>query len=197
MNELEILLINSIKDQMVADVPVGAFLSGGIDSSLITTIMQQNSSKPVKTFSIGFEDDNYNEAKYANEISKFLQTDHNEFYVHAKDALNIIPKLPEIYDEPFADSSQIPTYLLSHLAQKQVKVVLTGDGGDELFGGYNRHFWVKYIWNRIRFLPSFIRKLSSNMIDRTSINKWDKIFNLLMYINPTKFNISQPGKKSS
>jgi asparagine synthase (glutamine-hydrolysing) len=142
---------------MMSDVPIGAFLSGGYDSSLIAALMQTESSKPIKTFSMGFANRAYNEAPFAKKVSKHLKTDHTELYVTSEDALKVIPNLPYIYDEPFSDSSQIPTFLISKLANQKVKVILSGDGGDELFGGYTRYTHGYGIWQKINKLPLEVR----------------------------------------
>ena len=159
---------------MVADVPVGAFLSGGIDSTTVSAIMQNNSKKKIKTFSIGFEESSYDEAHFAKKIAKKLQTDHHELYLTSKEAQKFIPDIPKYFDEPFADSSQIPTYLISKMASKSVKVALSGDGGDELFMGYNRY----QIANNLNFilnLPIFLKDLLLQIIKLGSTNQWNII----------------------
>lgn len=159
-DELERLLKASIKDQMIADVPLGAFLSAGIDSSTIVSLMQSLSDRPVQSFTIGFEDKEYNEADAAMQIAKHLGTKHTELYVTREDALNVIPEIPRIFGEPFADSSQIPTYLVSKLTKEHVTVSLSGDAGDELFGGYTSYAGVERIWNKISGFPQWVRTSS-------------------------------------
>jgi asparagine synthase (glutamine-hydrolysing) len=154
-NCLEEKLSVAINDQMLADVPLGAFLSGGTDSTVITALMQENSHTPVKTFTVGFNEEQYNEANHAKGVAKHLGTDHTEIYVTEQDALNVIPSLARMYDEPFADSSQIPTFLISKEAKKIVTVALSGDGGDELFGGYTRYFRAERFVHKFRGIPKF------------------------------------------
>ena len=176
---LDSLLRQAVGRQMISDVPLGAFLSGGIDSSTIVALMQCQSSRPVRTFSIGFSESDYDEARYAKLVAAQLGTDHTELYLSADEALNVIPRLPEIYDEPFGDSSQIPTHLVAALARKHVTVALSGDGGDELFGGYNRYFWGRSIWNRIGTVPQGVRHGIGRMMTALSPASWDRIGRLL------------------
>lgn len=161
LNALDDALGQAVQGQSVADVPVGAFLSGGIDSSTIVALARKHSSKPVRTFSIGFEEADYDEAKCAKVIAAHFGTIHHELYVSARDARNVISLLPHMYDEPFGDSSQIPTYLVSRFARNEVTVAITGDGGDELFGGYNRHTVAPAIWQRACRVPQPLRSLAA------------------------------------
>lgn len=160
VDALERQLMQSVGSQMLADVPLGAFLSGGIDSSTIVALMQQQSSKPVRTFTIGFEEAGYNEAEHARAVSRHLGTEHTELYVRPEDALAVVPRLPHIYCEPFADSSQIPTFLVSQLAKQHVTVALSGDAGDELFAGYKPYQFSPRLWQRISTLPLPLRRLA-------------------------------------
>lgn len=168
-------LTNATKVQSRSDVPLGAFLSGGIDSSTIVSILQEHSIKPIKTFTIGFENEEYDEAKTAAKIAKALGTDHTEHYVNAKETFEVIPKIASLYDEPFADSSQIPTYIVSKLASTKVSVSLSGDAGDELFGGYNRYFIAPKIYNHLRFFPYLVRLSLGKTLDFIPANLWKLI----------------------
>jgi len=165
VEELHEKLAEAVSLQMTADVPVGAFLSGGIDSSLIVALMQRASQRSVRTFSIGFAEQDYDESPFARRIAAHLGTEHTELMVSARDALAVIPKLPEIYDEPFADSSQIPTYLVSSLARQSVTVSLSGDGGDELFGGYQHYTTALEYWRRVQRVPAAMRAVVRNVVE--------------------------------
>jgi asparagine synthase (glutamine-hydrolysing) len=177
--ELERVLAKAISDQSVADVPVGTFLSGGIDSSTIVALYQKYSNVPVRTFTIGFEEAGFNEAEDAKAVAKHLGTVHSERYVTVNETRDVIPLLPSMYDEPFADSSQIPTYLVSRFAREQVTVALTGDGGDELFAGYNRHFSAPQLWHQLRKLPKPLRSAIGSPLSRLPSQFWASAADLL------------------
>ena len=175
VNELETLLMDAVGQQMVADVPLGAFLSGGIDSSTIVSLMQHQSSRPVKTFTIGFHEHGYDEAQHAEAVAKHLGTEHTELYVSAEQALDVVSSLPQLYDEPFGDSSQIPTFLVSQLARQHVTVSLSGDAGDELFCGYNRYQLTDKLWRKLSLVPQPLRRLAAKAITSVSPNAWERL----------------------
>ena len=177
--ELEGVLSKAVLRRMLSDVPLGAFLSGGIDSSTVVALMQAHSSRPVRTFSIGFHEARYNEAGYARIIANHLGTDHTELYVTPADLLDVVPSIPRLWDEPFGDSSQIPTYILSKLTREHVTVSLSGDGGDELFSGYQRYFWMKR-WKGVTVIPRPLRGLAANMLKRLP----DRFFDLFGSVGP-------------
>ncbi len=195
VNSLDNLLNNAVNQQMASDVPLGSFLSGGIDSSLITSIMQAQSSSPIKTFTMGFNEENYNEADHAKEVASYLGTDHTETIISPDDAINIIPDLPKIYDEPFADASQIPTFLVSAITGEQVTVALSGDAGDELFGGYNRYFWTQRLWNKASMLPLIFRDIISKGLQSLSPMSWDNIYKAISRLLPPNLQLALPGDK--
>lgn len=179
IESLDALLRHGIGGQMVADVPLGAFLSGGVDSSTVVALMQAQASRPVRTFSIGFAESDYDEARHARAVAAHLGTDHTELLLTPADALGVIPRLPEMYDEPFGDSSQIPTHLVAALARQHVTVSLSGDGGDELFGGYNRYVWGRLLWQRTGHLPRGLRLLASRLITALGPRQWDSLGSIL------------------
>ena len=193
--KLNDLLHEVITEQMYSDVNLGALLSGGIDSSLIVSIMQSINPGLTKTFSVGFIDKNYDESSFSRDIASHLKTNHNEIILHPEDALGVIPKLASVYDEPFGDSSQIPTALICNVARKHVKVVLTGDAGDEIFSGYNRYIWVNKIWSNFEKLPISIRRLVGKSLSNLSVNKLEKFFYVLKKIPYFDFTLSNPGEK--
>jgi len=194
VEELEVLLCESIKSRMLADVPLGAFLSGGIDSSLVVALMQKQSSQPVRTFSIGFEDTGYDEAPFAKEVANHIGTDHTELYVTPRQAQEVIPRLATIYDEPFSDSSQIPTYLVSELTKKHVTVALSGDGGDELFSGYSRYRLADMAWNRIRNLPRFLKFPFQHLIGAIPEQALNLLYKPFAPFMPKSLRLRNPGK---
>ena len=175
VDELEVLLKDSVRQQMMADVPLGAFLSGGIDSSTVVALMQAQSSRPVKTFTIGFNEKGYNEAVHAKAVAQYLGTEHTELYVTPEQAMAVIPRLPTLYDEPFSDSSQIPTFLVSELAKQHVAVSLSGDAGDELFCGYNRYQMTSKLWNKLSMLPVPLRSMLAKGINTISPQAWNNL----------------------
>jgi len=184
-NELERLLGEAVKLRLEADVPLGAFLSGGIDSSTIVALMQRQAGDRVRTFTVGFEEAPYNEARDAKRVARHFGTDHTELYVSSAEAMAVIPRLPTLYDEPFADSSQIPTFLISSLARQHVTVSLSGDGGDELLAGYNRYLLTSQLSRRLLRSPAPVRKLVARGLEALAPLTWDRIFAALGRVAPS------------
>ncbi len=210
IEETEKILQKSFELRMVADVPVGVFLSGGYDSSCVTALLQKGSTEKLKTFTIGSADEKLNEAQYAKEIAARLGTDHTEYYCTAKEALDIIPDLPFYYDEPFADSSAIPTILVSRMAREKVTVALSADAGDEIFAGYNRYDYISRYGNKLQSIPAPLRKLAAAAMEKVSSesipyfnkkmafhSRYDKLKNLLNDPSPSELlkNLSQVFNK--
>ena len=193
--QLNVLLSDAVRIRMISDVPLGVFLSGGIDSSLIAALMQHQSTAPVKTFTIGFEEEAFNEADYARDIAARLGTEHTEVFVSPQDALDVIPSLASIYDEPFADSSQIPTVLVSQIARRDVTVALSGDGGDELFCGYNRYLWWRQIWSVVGPMPAVIRGLVGRGMTGISTDRWNSLLAPMSRFLPGGLRYSAPGER--
>ena len=191
VEQLESLLGDAVKRRMIADVPLGAFLSGGVDSSAVVALMQAQSASPVRTYSIGFRERDHDESRYASEIAGHLGTDHTEYHAEPEHALEVIPSLPEMFDEPFADSSQIPTHLVSRLTRSHVTVALSGDGGDELFAGYNRYVWGESVHRRLGWLPPAMRRGLAGLMTLPSPAVWDRMAGLL----PRRIRLPQTGDK--
>jgi asparagine synthase (glutamine-hydrolysing) len=192
---LEELLTQSVKQRMIADVPLGAFLSGGIDSSLIVALMQSQSSRPVRTFTIGFHEKDHNEAHFAKDVARHLKTDHTELYVTGQDALDVIPSLPDLYDEPFGDYSQIPTFLVCKMARQHVTVALSGDAGDELFGGYERYFVGRSLWSKFAWMPGMMRKALAGGMTMLPAGFWNGLGAAARPILPERFKQIPFGDK--
>ncbi len=191
IGQLESLLKDAVGRRMVADVPVGAFLSGGVDFSTVVALMQAANAGPVRTYSIGFDIAGYDEAPYAAAVARHLNTEHTELTVTSKDAFDVIPRLPDFYDEPFANSSQIPTYLVSAMTRQHVTVALSGDGGDELFGGYNRYQLAQKFWRTLSLFPRTVRHGFASALRALPADRWSSLFSIL----PGRLRPSQPGDK--
>ncbi|MBZ9756911.1 asparagine synthase (glutamine-hydrolyzing) [Mesorhizobium sp. ESP6-5] len=195
VDEVERHLRRALEGQMIADVPLGAFLSGGIDSSSVVAVMQSISSRPVRTFTIGFDQMGYNEANHAQQVAHHLGTDHTELYLSERDALDVVPQLPGIYCEPFSDSSQIPTFLVSKLARGSVTVALSGDGGDELFSGYTRYALADTVWNKLSRIPMSLRRASANLATLPPPGLYNSVAGGLMPLLPQRFRRERVGDK--
>jgi asparagine synthase (glutamine-hydrolysing) len=193
--ELSALLEDSVRLRSIADVPLGAFLSGGVDSSVVVAVMQKLNNRAVRTFSIGMEDRAYDEAPHAAAVARHLGTDHTEHYVTPQEAMSLIPRLPHIYDEPFGDASQVPMLLVASLARRHVTVALSGDGGDELFAGYNRHLWGTRLWRRIGRVPRPVRRAGAAALRSLSPQRWDAVLGALGSVGPAVLRQRQPGEK--
>ncbi|MDX8513986.1 asparagine synthase (glutamine-hydrolyzing) [Mesorhizobium captivum] len=195
VDELERHLRRALEGQMIADVPLGAFLSGGIDSSAIVAVMQSISPRPVQTFTIGFSETAYNEADHARQVARHLGTNHTELYLSDRDALDVVPQLPGIYCEPFSDSSQIPTFLVSKLARSSVTVALSGDGGDELFSGYTRYALADAFWNKLSRIPIGLRRVSASLATLPSPDLYNSVASGIMPLLPQRLRRQRVGDK--
>lgn len=193
--ELEVLLRDAVRMRMISDVPLGAFLSGGIDSSLVVVLMQAQSSTPVRTFTVGFDESDFNEAVYAKRIAQHLGTEHTEIRLSATEALHVVPNLATIYDEPFADSSQVATYLVCREARRHVTVCLSGDGGDEGYCGYNRYVWWRQIWRVARWLPHGVRNAIGHRLGAVPAQKLNRIMNPILGVLPSRLRYDTVGER--
>ncbi|HEU5137300.1 MAG TPA: asparagine synthase (glutamine-hydrolyzing) [Steroidobacteraceae bacterium] len=193
--ELDSRLKSVVGARMVSDVPLGAFLSGGVDSSAVVALMQAQSSTPVRTFTIGFAEGGFDESVHAAAVASHLGTRHTRFEVTPGDALAVVPSLAQIYDEPFADSSQIPSHLVARLARREVTVALTGDGGDEVFSGYNRYFWWRNAWGRFRHLPAGVRRAMGGAITAIPAAQLDRMFRMAGPLLPSSLRFGNPGER--
>lgn len=194
-DQLEMLMGDAVALRMQADVPLGAFLSGGIDSSLVVALMQARSIRRIQSFTIGFEGAAYDESGDARAVAKHLGTEHTEWVVTPTDALEAIPRMPNLYDEPFADSSQVPTFLVSQMTRQHVTVSLSGDGGDELFGGYNRYHWCNEVWRRIGWAPLPFRQAAATTLDALSPQTWEALLEWAKPLLPSKLRVRNAGTK--
>jgi asparagine synthase (glutamine-hydrolysing) len=184
LEALDAQLKETVKQQSRADVPLGALLSGGVDSSTVAAMMQQQTSRPVKTFTVGFEEAGFDESRHASSVAHHLGTDHTTLFVSAAEARAVIPQLPTMYDEPFADSSQIPTYLVCRAAREEVTVALSGDGGDELFGGYNRYLWGPRLWDQVSWLPYSVRQVVAASLQAAAPSTWNRLLGHAAVVQP-------------
>jgi asparagine synthase (glutamine-hydrolysing) len=194
--QLDHLLRDAVSRRLASDVPIGALLSGGIDSSTVAALMQAQSGRRIKTFTIGFTEPGYDEAASARAIAEHLGTEHTELYVTPSEAQAVIPTLPDIYDEPFADSSQIPTFLLSKLARQHITVALSGDGGDESFGGYTRYIWARRVWRAMRFMPAPLRRSIAAGLKALPPSRWNEIYEIVRPAIPSSWRQRHPADKT-
>ena len=195
VEELESLLREAVAGQMIADVPLGAFLSGGIDSTLVVACMQMSAQKTVRTYSIGFKEKEFDEAPIAKRVAALLGTEHTELYIGIEDLRAIVPELGAVYAEPFADASQIPMLMLARLTRKHVKVALSGDGGDELFGGYSRHVKGSAVWRKSKSVPVWIRSIVGRAVCSVSADRWDAIYSRAETLLPGRWHVRLAGVK--